>query len=123
MTLEEVRMAFESWRANRVKRGPIPEALWSMVRELLPYYKKSRIAEALKMSGAQLESGCKKNYQHHKTTQSGFAVGYFSHQACAAIQPEQQRCELTLKGARKSLQISIDITQLARVFPLMEGCL
>lgn len=124
VTLEEVMNAFESWRTKRVKRGPIPTALWLMVEELIPHYKKSRITEALRINRAQLELGCKKNHQHHKTTQSGFAVGYFSQQTYGIMQKQEaQRCELTLKGARKSLQISIDVTQLAHVLPLVEGCL
>ncbi len=124
MRLEEVRDAFELWRAHRVKREPIPEALWLMVQTLLPHYKKSEITETLRMNSAQLESGCQKKPSFDRTEQSGFAVGELHHphfmmqrqQAC-------QRCELTLKGKRKSLQISINISQLSHVLPLMEDYL
>ena len=50
MTLEEVKEAFELWRASRIKKGPIPEALWSMVEALVPHYNKSQIIKALKMN-------------------------------------------------------------------------
>lgn len=137
ITLEEVHHAFESWRASRVKRGPIPDHLWSMVEALLPHYKKSKISKALNINTTQLVLGCKKYREHHHA-KSGFAVGWFKHEHCSDdVIPneawghahnqenllQQKRCELTIRGASKNLHISIDITQLAQVFPVMVGYL
>ena len=85
MTLEEVKHAFELWRANRIKRGPIPDALWLMVQTLLPHYNKSQITEALKMNVAQLELGCQKIRTPEKTLEGGFAIRYFSHEESSMI--------------------------------------
>ena len=72
------------------------------------------------MNGAQLELGCQKHRLRDKTEQSGFAIGCFNHQPSSMMQQVHQPCELTLKGSRKSLQISIDISQLTHVLPLVE---
>ena len=120
MTLEEVREAFELWRSNRIKRGPIPESLWLMVQALLPHYKRSQITEALRINSAQFELRCQKKGLPDKTTQGDFALGYFCHQSSNLIEQARQQCDLTLKGSQKSLQISLDISQLAHVLPLME---
>jgi len=119
MTLEEVREAFELWRASRLKRGPIPESLWLMVQELRPHYKKSRITKALRINGAQLELGCQKHSADKKTS-DGFAIGHFSHPSSNMMQQTYQRCELTLTGLHRSLQMNIELSQLAHVLPLVE---
>lgn len=122
MTLEEVCEAFELWRTNRIKRTPIPETLWSMVQELLPYYKKSLIAETLRINTTQLELGCQKSRFAENKAGSGFAKGYFNHQPpLHALPPKtSQACTLALNGSRNNLQIHIDIQQLAHVLPLLE---
>lgn len=52
--LEEVVNAFELWRSNKSSKStPIPESLWLMAKDLIPYYKKSHIQNALKVSGGQ----------------------------------------------------------------------
>jgi len=49
-TLEEVKQAFEHWRATRFKKGKIPSHLWQQVKPLLSQYNISTVAQALNMN-------------------------------------------------------------------------
>ena len=91
-----------------------------MVQALPPHYKKSKIAEALRMNSVQLELGCQKSRSSDEITQGGFAIGYLGHQPSSIARKTQQQCELTLKGSCRSVQISIDVSQLVLVLPLIE---
>ena len=49
-TLEEVKQAFEHWRATRFKKGKILSHLWQQVKPLLTQYNMSTVAQALNMN-------------------------------------------------------------------------
>ena len=120
--LEEVVKAFEIWRLERKSKSePIPERLWSMTKELLPYYKKAHIQRALRLSGGQFNKYCMTadKVQLTERTTEGFAVGTFVPKQAVC----NEVCELTLNGAHKSLQIKITIQNLAPVLSLVEGYL
>ena len=120
--LEEAVKAFEIWRLERKsKNEPIPERLWSMAKELVPYYKKAHIQKALRLSGGQFNKYCMTADDRQLTERiaEGFAVGAFvpKYAVCNEV------CALTLKGAHKSLEIKITIQNLAPVLSLVEGYL
>ena len=119
--LEEVFEAFESWRANRKSRKePIPERLWVMARSLLPYYKKSAICKALKLSGGKFNEYCVA-FDAQRIVPilgDGFAVG-----AIGTEHLYDEACELTLKGLHKSLQIKTSVRNVSHILSLVEGYL
>jgi hypothetical protein len=120
-TLEEVVDAFATWRANRGrKKEPIPDRLWALTKALLPYYKKSHIQRALKVSGSQLNEYCipLDTQKRVVSTQDGFAVGTFK----LEYAPDDA-CELILSGKHKSLQIKTNIHNMSHVLSLVEGYL
>lgn len=121
-TLEEAIDAFETWRATRAsKKEPIPERLWAVARALVPYYKKSQIQTALRVSGRQFNERCNISDTPKLLVlpEDGFAVGTFK--------PEQsihdEACELILSGQHKSLQIKTSIHNISHVLSLVEGYL
>ena len=70
-SLEEVVAAFESWRENRLRGNEvIPEQLWSMVKKLVPNYKRSHIQRALRISGSHFKIHC---LCENPSTAEGFA--------------------------------------------------
>lgn len=52
--LLQVRALFESWRATRPHKEPIPNALWSATLSLLDRYPINEICRELRLSGQQL---------------------------------------------------------------------
>lgn len=121
-TLEEVVDAFEIWRVSRSsKKEPIPERLWALTKALVPYYKKSHIQKALKVSGRLFNERCL-TVDMQKTivsTEDGFAVGTFKAEQCI----HDEACELILSGKHKSLQIKTNIHNISHVLSLVEGYL
>ena len=53
LTLDEVKLHFVHWRANKKRGSKIPETLWQKIRVLEQYYQPSRIRTALGISGSQ----------------------------------------------------------------------
>jgi hypothetical protein len=47
LTLNDVKLHFEHWRATRAKRGKIPDKLWLEVKTLLGRYSTSQITQTL----------------------------------------------------------------------------
>jgi len=118
-TLEEVVGAFESWRASRVRKNePIPDRLWAITKALVPYYKKAHIQKALRLSGSQFNERCMTCDEQNTNVAPGdsFAVGTFCPQQCL----HDEVCELTLNGIHKSLQIKINIQNIAPILSLVE---
>jgi len=125
--LEEVRTAFESWRSSRQnKTTPIPESLWSMARSLVPYYKKSHIQRALRISGSQYKAYCLLSMDADNESgsslieENGFISGYFEP---IRYKAQNEFCEITLQGRQKSLHIKTNMTQLTHILSLVEGYL
>jgi hypothetical protein len=118
-TLEEVVEAFNVWRLERENKStPIPDKLWAMTKELVPYYKKVKIQTALRISGSQFNKNCL-NADELKSDMrktDGFAVGTFMPYTSI----NSDFCELTIKGQHKSLQIKINIQNISSVLPLVE---
>ena len=117
-SLEEVVGAFESWRSNRLNGNEvIPEQLWSMVKKLVPYYKRSHIQRALRISGSHFKIHCLcENAPTNPPTAEGFAS--------AVITPksdDNNDCELILKGGLRSLHIKVTTKQLPQVLSLVGG--
>jgi hypothetical protein len=54
-SLEEVQKQFDWWRANRQKRGAVPESLWEAALSLYPTYPLSRISTALGLDYGRLK--------------------------------------------------------------------
>ncbi len=57
LTLNDVKLNFERWRATRVRRGKIPESLWLEVKTLLGRYSTSQITQTLGINAYQISSG------------------------------------------------------------------
>lgn len=120
LTLEEVVDAFDTWRASREsKNEPIPERLWTLTKALVPFYKKSQIQRALKLSGRQFSYHCKtssaQNF-HNLKDGDGFAA--------ATLKPEppihDEACEFVLSGQHKRLQIKTNIHNMPYILSLVE---
>lgn len=125
-TLEDVVAAFESWRANRANRKEqIPDKLWSMAKALLPYYKKAHIQKALRLSGRQFNKRClpQQQQQQHDDYTTMQNDGFVSDVLPMQSIYDDDKCELTLQGMRKSLCIKVSITQISQVLTLVEGYL
>lgn len=121
-TLEEVVGAFEAWRVSRANRKePIPERLWILAKSLLPFYMKSHIQKALRVSGRQFNEHCMtiKGQKEVRSSEDGFAVGDFK----TELLFHDGACELTLNGKHKSLQIKTNIRNMSHVLSLVEGYL
>ena len=123
-TLEEAVLAFELWRSQRKSKAErIPDALWTMVQELVPHYKKVTIQKALRLSGGQFNQRCLKKVSVHDalplSAPSGFAIGVLSPERSLS----EELCELTLKGAHKSLQIKVPMRHAGSMLFLLEGYL
>lgn len=118
--LEEVVNEFESWRQKRVsKTEAIPMQLWAKAKALLPHHKRSHIQQALRISGQQFNE-----YISHKQGNEARQIdGFASCLIEPAINQEDYKCELTLQGFRKSLQLKVSIKQLPEILPLLEGYL
>lgn len=119
LTMEEVAAAFEHWREERTRRNePVPERLWKLVQGLSSHYKLRHIQKVLRLTTGQFNKYLKPydKQKSIKSTMNEFAVGAFV--------PEQrhndEQCELTLQGANKSLQIKINIQNIAPILSLME---
>ena len=57
LTLNDVKLHFEHWRATRAKRGKIPGSLWLEVKTLLGRYSTSQITQTLGINAYQISSG------------------------------------------------------------------
>jgi hypothetical protein len=53
--LEAVVQQFEHWRATRIKRSRIPDALWALVTPLMDQYSHNEIVSALRLNHTQLK--------------------------------------------------------------------
>ena len=120
-TLEEVANEFELWRQSRGnKKEPIPSHLWRKAKSLLPHYKNTPIRQALKISGKKFNEQFLNDKKGHEAPQGeGFASGFID----IAANQDHGKCELTLQGLRKSLQLKVNIKQLPEILPLLEGYL
>ncbi|NDA63455.1 MAG: hypothetical protein EBX50_15655 [Chitinophagia bacterium] len=118
--IEAVVAAFESWRATRQSRSEaIPEHLWSMAKKLVPYYKKSHIQSALRISGKHFKAYCLvEDITTSQATISGFASATMT---AAMIGVHEDNCELTLNGVHRSLSIKTSIGHLSKVLSAVEG--
>ena len=56
LSLKEVSAKFEQWRASRLKKSRIPEALWQEAILLLKKYPIGRVTQTLKLSGSQIKA-------------------------------------------------------------------
>jgi hypothetical protein len=57
LTLDEVKLHFDHWRATRAKRGKIPDSLWSEVKALIGHYPTNKIAQTLGVNAYQISTG------------------------------------------------------------------
>lgn len=57
LTLEDVKNHFDHWRTTRVKRGKIPDSLWSEVKTLIGRYPTNKIAQTLGVNAYQISTG------------------------------------------------------------------
>ena len=121
LTLEEVVESFEFWRKSRAsKKEPIPERLWELARELMPYYGNVALRKALRVSESQFSKHCS-GLDAEKTVampEEGFAVGTVERDAF-----HNEVCELTLNGPRKRVQMTFNICKLSQVLSVVEGYL
>ena len=119
-SLEEVVVAFESWRAERLSRNEvIPERLWVMVRKLVPHYKKSEIQRALRISGKHFKiHAVYQNIAKNTSTVEGFASAVI---APNSNDNNDDACELILKGVQRSLHIKVARRHLPQILSLVEG--
>lgn len=120
-TLEEVVEVFNSWRLQRKHKSiPIPKELWSKATALIPHYQQTDIVKALRISGGQFKKHCINNEDKKiEDSAAGFAVGT----VIPTLSNNNDECELILKGQNKSLQIKINIQNVAAILPLIEGYL
>jgi len=65
--IEEVREAFELWRAARKKQGPFPPELWSSAVSLCKRYTKSEVCKALRLSYSDLNKQVNKRQSHENS--------------------------------------------------------
>ena len=119
-SLEEVVVAFESWRANRLsKNEEIPERLWVMVRKLVPHYKRSQIQGSLRISGGHFKKNCLCEHTSvNPTLTEGFASTVI---APISNDNNDDHCELILNGGQRSLHIKVAARQLPQVLSLVGG--
>lgn len=54
-SLEDVRKLFETWRATRQYKCPIPDQLWQAAAALTPSYPLSKISTTLRLNYADLK--------------------------------------------------------------------
>ena len=54
--LDEVKLAFSEWRAQRPKPNKIPNQLWGLVKPLLNDYPQSMVSRALGISSSQIRN-------------------------------------------------------------------
>jgi len=89
-----------------------------MVQSLSSDYKIRQIQKALSLNTPQVNKYLKPCIQHTniELTENNFAVGTL----VSKPDTNDDHCELTLKGVNKSLQIRINIKNIAPVLSLME---
>jgi len=119
LTLEAVAEAFKQWRKERLRiNEPVPARLWEMVQSLSSDYKIRKIQKALSLTTPQVNKYLKPRVKHTniELTQNNFAVGTLN----SKPDINDEHCELTLQGVNKSLQIKINIKNIAPVLSLME---
>jgi hypothetical protein len=57
LTLDDVKLHFDHWRATRAKRGKIPDSLWNEVKTLIGRYPTNKIAQTLGVNAYQISTG------------------------------------------------------------------
>ena len=65
LTLDEVKLNFQRWRAHRKRGARIPNELWEQIRQLSQQnYKPSRIYNTLGISGSQYKKNVSQQELH-----------------------------------------------------------
>jgi len=55
LSLDTVKSHFDHWRTTRTKLGKIPETLWDMVKQIVPYYPLTKITKTLSINTTQIK--------------------------------------------------------------------
>lgn len=112
-SLEEVRALFQHWRQNRVKRAPIPEALWEAAASLYPSYSLHRISKTLNLNHTKL-----KHYARPEQSVQSVAAEDFIELEPAVCQHQSIVDMQHTNGSRMRVENagSVEVTELARLF-------
>lgn len=139
-TLETAKIAFDTWRAERINTHvPFPATLWEMARQLLETHKKTEVYKTLRISSHQIKRFCKENLPLRQVP-SNNAAGVIHSQPqqistsddFVAATPASQGFDspnkkmmsmLTLTSNNKTLQLSFPTSALADVLPALGALL
>jgi hypothetical protein len=109
MTLEDLQLEFNHWRASKSRRAePIPNHLWEKIFKLSNTYSASSICKSLSISGLQF----KKNRQRFLTQQDKSKEIKF-----IELPLSNQSCSLKIKTPEKTLSLKLSSDQLAKLIP------
>ena len=115
-TLEETVEAFKEWRKTRRYIGEkIPDALWGMVKALLPIHGRKVLCHTLDINNMQLKRQRIVNDSINEPNSiDGFAMA-------SILSPSI--CELILHKDSKTITLKLSTTQLPYCLPLIVGAL
>jgi hypothetical protein len=119
--LEAAAKQFDSWRATRGKRGPIPEQLWELAVSLIDQYSFTTIIRKLRLSGRAFKKRLKPEFAAKKTKTMKFID--FSHQVSKTINPFETTCsiEFTCKNASDVKLTGLSSAEIQNVISLLLG--
>ena len=111
MTLEEVKLDFEAWRATRKNKGvPIPPALWQKVYDIHQNYKPTQICKTLSLSGQQF-----------KNKMAEFSPSEFVEIPINSITNNDNHCcQIKLTNGNKVLSFELSVNYMDRIIPSLE---
>ena len=111
MTLEEVKLDFEAWRAARKNKGvPIPLVLWQKVHAIHQNYKPTKICKTLSLGGRQF-----KNKMAELSSSTFIEIPVKS-----TIQNNNEICQIKLTHGNKVLSFELTVNHMDRVIPSLE---
>jgi hypothetical protein len=111
MTLEEVRLEFETWRSTRKNKGiPIPKELWLKVYDIHQNYKPTQMCKALRLNGQQFKS---KMAEFSSSTFVEIPINPITVNA-------NHCCKIKLTHGNKALSFELPINYMDRITPTLK---
>jgi hypothetical protein len=120
--LQEISSRIEQWRSNRVQRGPMPEALWSLAADLARQHGVGRVSRFLRLDyyslKARVEAGNQGSIPVSEARPTFIEVPLIAGAECTIEleHPRGPRMRIHLKGASM-----LDVTSLSRTLWSMKG--
>lgn len=111
MTLEDVKLDFELWRANKIHRGdPVPDELWQKVYVISKNYRFAQIRRTLNLSYEQLKR------QMNRLAPEEFIEIPIKENT----PPNNGICQIKLTHGNKILSVELPVNQMNLFIPSLE---